>query len=166
MMETIQLRKIALGAVACFAAGCASTGITVEKPSVSLRTVEVADIGLGGQTFVLDFDVVNPNPFPLPIRTISYGVELDGFRFASGETQGAFTVPANGDSHFEITVDVDLMRTAPQLMFIVRDGVYRDIPYSLEGRFGIDVPFANPVSFRNEGSLRLDAGELAAGRSD
>ena len=58
------------------------------------------------------------------------------------------------------------MRTAPQLMFIVRDGVYRDIPYSLEGRFGIDVPFANPVSFRNEGSLRLDAGELAAGRSD
>ena len=166
MMETIQLRKIALGAVACFVAGCASTGINVEKPSVSLRTVEVADIGLGGQTFVLDFDVVNPNPFPLPIRTISYGVELDGFRFASGETQGAFTVPANGDSHFEITVDVDLMRTAPQLMFIVRDGVYRDIPYSLEGRFGIDVPFANPVSFRNEGSLRLDAGELAAGRSD
>ena len=166
MMETIQLRKIALGAVACFAAGCASTGITLEKPSVSLRTVEVADIGLGGQTFVLDFDVVNPNPFPLPIRTISYGVELDGFRFASGETQGAFTVPANGDSHFEITVDVDLMRTAPQLMFIVRDGVYRDVPYSLEGRFAIDVPFANPVSFRNEGSLRLDAGELAAGRSD
>ena len=166
MMETIQLRKIALGAVACFAAGCASTGITVEKPSVSLRTVEVADIGLGGQTFVLDFDVVNPNPFPLPIRTISYGVELDGFRFASGETQGAFTVPANGDSHFEITVDVDLMRTAPQLMFIVRDGVYRDVPYSLEGRFAIDVPFANPVSFRNEGSLRLDAGELAAGRGD
>lgn len=166
MMETIRLRKIALGAVACFAAGCASTGITVEKPSVSLRTVEVADIDLGGQTFVLDFNVVNPNPFPLPIRTISYGVELDGFRFASGETQGAFTVPANGDSHFEITVDVDLMRTAPQLMFIVRDGVYRDIPYSLEGRFGIDVPFANPVSFRNEGSLRLDAGELAAGRSD
>jgi LEA14-like dessication related protein len=166
MMETNRLRKIALGAVACFAAGCASTGITVEKPGVSLQTVEVADIGLGGQTFVLEFGVVNPNPFPLPIRTISYGVELDGFRFASGETQGAFTVPANGDSHFEITVDVDLMRTAPQLMFIVRDGVYRDIPYALEGRFAIDVPFANPVSFRNEGSIRLDAGELAAGRSD
>lgn len=166
MMETIQLRKIALGAVACFAAGCASTGITVEKPGVSLRTVEVADIGLGGQTFVLDFDVVNPNPFPLPIRTISYGVELDGFRFASGETQGAFTVPANGDTHFEITVDVDLMRTAPQLMFIVRDGVYRDVPYALEGRFAIDVPFANPVSFRNEGSIRLNATELAADSND
>jgi LEA14-like dessication related protein len=165
-METTRLRKFTLGAVACFAAGCASTGITVEKPGVSLRNVEVAKIDLDHQTFVLDFDVINPNPFPLPIRSVSYGVELDGFRFASGETLGEFTVPANSDSHFEITVDVDLMRTAPQLMFIVRDGIHRDIPYALEGRFAIDVPFANPVSFRNEGSIRLNAGELAAGRSD
>lgn len=166
MMETTRLMKVLLGAVACLAAGCASTGITVEKPGVSLRSVEVAEIELDSQTFVLDFDVINPNPFPLPIRSISYGVELDGFRFASGETQGVFTVPANSDSEFRITVDLDLMRTAPQLMFIVRDGVYRDIPYALEGRFAIDVPFANPVSFRNEGSIRLDAGELAAGRSE
>lgn len=166
MMETTRLRKFTLGAVACFAAGCASTGITVEKPGVSLRNVEVAKIDLDHQTFVLDFDVINPNPFSLPIRSVSYGVELDGFRFASGETLGEFTVPANSDSHFEITVDVDLMRTAPQLMFIVRDGIHRDIPYALEGRFAIDVPFANPVSFRNEGSIRLNAGELAAGRSD
>ena len=166
MMDTTRLRKIALGAVACFAAGCASTGITVVKPDVHLSNVEVADIGLDGQTFVLDFDVVNPNPFPLPIRSISYGVELDGFRFASGETQGEFTVPANSDSHFAITVDVDLMRTAPQLMFIVRDGIHRDIPYALEGRFAIDVPFADPVSFRNAGSIRFEMGELAAGRSD
>jgi LEA14-like dessication related protein len=95
MMETTRLRKFTLGAVACFAAGCASTGITVEKPGVSLRNVEVAKIDLDHQTFVLDFDVINPNPFPLPIRSVSYGVELDGFRFASGETLGEFTVPAS-----------------------------------------------------------------------
>ena len=41
-----------------------------------------------------------------------------------------------------------------------------DIPYALEGRFAIDVPFANPVTFRNEGSIRLNARELAADRSD
>jgi LEA14-like dessication related protein len=157
---------IGLGAVASFVTGCAGTSITVEKPGVTLNNVEVTDVDLDGQTFVLDFDVANPNPFPLPVRSIAYGVELDGFRFASGETAGAFTVPANGDSHFQITVDVDLMRTAPQLMFIVRDGVYREIPYALEGRFAIDVPFAHPLSFRNEGSIRFDAGELAADRSD
>jgi len=58
------------------------------------------------------------------------------------------------------------MHTAPQLLFIVRDGIYRDIPYALEGRFAIGVPFANPVSFRNEGSIRLNSRELAAEHSD
>ena len=166
MMELARLRNVALSAVACVATGCASTGAIVEKPGVSLSNVEVADIDLDGQTFVLEFDVENPNPFPLPISSVSYGVELEGMRLASGQTQCAFTVPAGGDSHFEITVDVDLMRTAPQLMFIVRDGIYRDIPYALEGRFAIDVPFANPVAFRNEGSIRLNPGELAADRSE
>ena len=166
MMETARFRNIALSAVALVATGCASTGVIIEKPGVSLRNVEVADIDLDGQTFVLEFDVEIPNPFPLPISSVSYGVELEGMRLASGQTQCAFTVPAGGDSHFEITVDVDLMRTAPQLMFIVRDGIYRDIPYALEGRFAIDVPFANPVAFRNEGSIRLNAGELAADRDD
>ena len=166
MMETARFRNIALSAVALVATGCASTGVIIEKPGVSLRNVEVADIDLDGQTFVLEFDVENPYPFPLPISSVSYGVELEGMRLASGQTQCAFTVPAGGDSHFEITVDVDLMRTAPQLMFIVRDGIYRDIPYALEGRFAIDVPFANPVAFRNEGSIRLNPGELAADRDD
>jgi len=165
-MDTTLIRNIGLSAVACLAAGCASNGLVVEKPGVSLRHVGVADVDLDSQTFVLDFAVENPNPFPLPVRSIAYGVELDGFRFASGETTSDFVVPAGGDGHFEITVDVDLMRTAPQLMFIVRDGIYRDIPYALEGRFTIDVPFANPVVFRNEGSVRLHAGELAADRSD
>jgi len=166
MMETIRFRIIVLSTVAWLAAGCASTGVIIERPSVTLSNVAVTEVDLGGQTFVLDFDVVNPNPFPLPIRSIAYGVELEGLRLASGETQSAFTVPAGGDSHFEITVDVDLMRTAPQLMFVVREGIYRDIPYALEGRFAIDVPFANPVTFRNEGSIRLNARELAADRSD
>ena len=166
MMETIRFRNIVLSTVAWLAAGCASTGVIIERPSVTLSNVALTEVDLGSQTFVLDFDVVNPNPFPLPIRSIAYGVELEGLRLASGETQSAFTVPAGGDSHFEITVDVDLMRTAPQLMFVVREGIYRDIPYTLEGRFAIDVPFANPVTFRNEGSIRLNARELAADRSD
>ena len=166
MMETTRFRTIALSTVALLATGCASTGAIVERPSVTLSNVAVTEVDLGGQTFVLDFDVVNPNPFPLPIRSIAYGVELEGLRLASGETQSAFTVPAGGESHFEITVDVDLMRTAPQLMFVVREGMYRDIPYALEGRFAIDVPFANPVTFRNEGSIRLNARELAADRID
>jgi LEA14-like dessication related protein len=124
--------------------------------------VEVTELDLSGQTFLLDFDVINPNPFPLPIRSVSYGVELDGYRFASGETQGTFSVPASSDGSFAISVDLNLMRTAPQLMFIVRNGVYRDIPYRLKGHFDIDIPFTNPVSFDTTGVIRLQAAALSA----
>jgi LEA14-like dessication related protein len=146
--------------------GCASTGNLVDAPSVKLSNVQVTRIDLDDQTFLLAFEVNNPNPFPLPVRTISYGVELDGFRFASGETQGEFTVPASGDGSFAISVDVDLMRTSPQLLFIVRDGVRRDIPYELTGRFEVDIPLAPALSFRNDGTIRLQAAEIAARRED
>jgi LEA14-like dessication related protein len=157
-------KTLGAGAVASLLLGCASTGHLVDAPSVRLSNVEVTKIDLDDQTFLLDFEVSNPNPFPLPVRSISYGVELDGFRFASGETQGNFTVPAGGDGKFAISVDVDLMRTAPQLLFIVRDGVRRDIPYELNGRFEVDIPLAPALSFRNDGRIRLQATEIAAKR--
>jgi LEA14-like dessication related protein len=162
MNGSIGFRHIGLGAIAWFLTGCASTASFVETPQVSLRNVEVTEVDLNSQTFLLAFDVINPNPFPLPISSISYGVELDGYRFASGETQGDFTVPASSDGGFAISVDLNLMRTAPQLLFIVRDGVYREIPYALKGTFDVDIPFVSPVTFKSSGTIRLHPAEISA----
>lgn len=165
-MKVISRCKIlGSGIAASLMLGCASTADLVDAPRVRLSNVAVTDIDLGNQTFLLDFEVSNPNPFPLPVRSISYGVELDGFRFASGQTQGEFTVPAGGNGSFAISVDVDLMRTAPQLLFIVKDGVRREIPYALSGRFEVDIPLAPSLSFRDDGTIRLHASEIAAERS-
>jgi LEA14-like dessication related protein len=140
-------------------AGCASVPSTlVEAPYVSLNRVEVQRLDLDSQTVLLGFDVTNPNPFPLPVRALSYGVRLDGYRFASGETSGDFTVPAQSDSAFAISVELDLLTTAPGLINIVTDGAHRDIPYDLAGEFDVDVPFAPPVPFETSGTIRLFAG--------
>lgn len=136
-------------------ASCASTGALVSSPGVSLRNVEALDLGFSGQTFLLGFDVTNPNLFPLPVNNVSYSVELDGYRFAAGQTSGSFTVPAGGDSEFSISVELDLIRTAPQLLYIVRDATKKPIPYELKGRFGLDIPLTDPVSFRTSGVVRL-----------
>jgi hypothetical protein len=97
-------KYIGLGAIAWLLTSCASTGSLVESPHVTLRDVKVTELDFDGQTFLLDFDVTNPNPFPLPVSAISYGVELDGHRFASGETQGDFSFPASSDGGFSISV--------------------------------------------------------------
>lgn len=144
-------------ATLCLLTACASTGDLISAPGVSLRNVEIANIDFTGQTFLLGFDVTNPNPFPLPVRTISYAVELEGYRFASGSTAGGFTVPSTGDAEFTISVELDLLKTAPQLLFIVRDSVRRDIPYTLKGKFSLDIPLTEPVRFETSGAIRVQA---------
>jgi len=140
---------------ACLLAACASTGNIISAPGVSLRNVELTEAGFSGQTFVLGFDVTNPNPFPLPIRSVSYGVELDGYRFATGETKGGFTVPASGDGEFAISVQLNLLKSAPQLLHIIRDGARRDITYELSGKLGVDIPFTEPARFKSSGEIRM-----------
>lgn len=136
--------------------GCATTmNDIVRSPGVELRSVEVLGLGFNGQTFLLSFNVENPNPFALPVSSVSYSVKLDGQRFASGQTPGEFSVPASGSGEFAISVDLNLLHSAPQLLSIIRQGVRKDIGYELEGRFAVDLPLAPAVSFRNSGSIRL-----------
>jgi LEA14-like dessication related protein len=106
----------------------------------------------------LSFDVANPNLFPLPVRNIGYGVKLDGHWFASGETVSEFTIPADGETSFAISVDLNLLKTSPQLLSIVRDGTRRDIRYELEGTFGVDIPLTPPIKYRDSGLIRLNSG--------
>lgn len=130
----------------------------IERPEVQLRDVQLVGLGFNAQTFLLSFDISNPNSFALPVNHIRYGVKLDGQRFASGTTPGEIDVPANGTSQFTISVDLDLLSTAPSLLSIVREGARRNVPYELEGELGVDIPLAPPVRYRTQGSIRLHAG--------
>lgn len=140
--------------------GCASLSENpLRMPEVRLSNVQAVGLGFDRQTFLLSFDVNNPNPLSLPVRHITYGLKLNGQRFASGETDCEFTIPANGASTFAISVDLDLLQTAPQLLFIVRDSARQDIAYDVEGQLGVDLPLVPAIRYRNSGSLRLVAGQ-------
>ncbi len=129
----------------------------IDRPEVKLRDVRVLGLGFKNQTFLLSFDIRNPNPYPLPVNHVSYGVRLDGQRFASGHTASDISVPAGGHAEFAISVELDLLTTAPRLLSIVREGVRRDIPYELKGELGIDIPMTPAVSYSSSGSIRLDS---------
>lgn len=157
-MKTMIKMRLQIALLACCMSACASLPENlVNTPSVNLSDVQVVGLGFKTQTFLLSFDVANPNPFPLPVSNIDYGVKLDGQRFASGETVCDFTVPANGDANFAISVDLNLLQTAPQLLSIVRDGTRQDISYELEGRFGVDIPLIPTVNYRNSGKIRFSS---------
>ncbi len=142
---------------ACILSSCASMDSLIIAPGVSLRNVQLTDFDFSGQTFLLAFDVTNPNSFPLPINEVSYGVELDGQRFASGKADCSIVIGAQSDGEIVISVELDLLRTAPQLLYVVRDGAIHDIPYKLTGSLGLDIPLVKSVTFKRSGEIRLSA---------
>jgi LEA14-like dessication related protein len=157
-MKKVKLMHFQMVLLAFCLSACASVPESlVASPRVNLSNVQVVGLGFNSQTFLLSFDVANPNPFPLPIRNVGYGVRIDGQRFASGETPSEFTVPANGDTSFVISVDLDLLQTAPQLLSIVRDSARQYVNYELVGRFAVDIPLTPQIKYRDSGSIRLSA---------
>ena len=154
-------RMACIGVVAVVSglAGCASIPENlVKQPEVRLRDVELQGFGFNAQTFLLTFDISNPNAFSLPVNYVSYGLKLDGQPFASGETPGNVSVPASGSTQFAISVELDLLETAPRLLSIVREGVRREIPWELDGELGLDIPLAPPVTYSNSGLIQLRSG--------
>ena len=135
--------------------GCASLEDVVSPPGVTLRNVHAETLAFDQQTFLLSFDVTNPNPFPLPVSRLEYGVWLDGRRFASGDAASGIRIPALADGTFDVRVEMDLLNTVPDLLFVLRDGLDRDLPYRLEGRLHTGLPRARPVTFASEGDVRL-----------
>jgi LEA14-like dessication related protein len=152
-LKLVRLASVLLVTVVLSA--CAGTSSLVSAPGVSLSDVEITELDFKSQTFLLGFDVTNPNPFPLPVTSVSYGVDLDGHRFATGKTQGNFVVPANGDGEFAISVRLDLLRSSPQLLYTVRDAAMGDVTYALEGSLGVGIPAAKPIRFESSGQVRL-----------
>ena len=119
---------------------------------MNLTSVELASASLRRQTFNLGFDVDNPNPFPLPVKAVEYRVLFDDEKFAGGETAGSFTVPAQGQDVFMISVDLDLLGSATQFASLLRRGMPEQVNYELQGSLTVDIPFTKPIPFSSTGA--------------
>jgi len=136
-------------------ASCAGSGIKIEQPDVTLSGIEMSNISFSGQTFILSFDVNNPNPYPLPVRSVRYHLQLADQTFASGETQGDFSVPASGNGGFDISVELDILGSAGQLTGILRNGMRKPVAYELTGSLAVDVPYVKPLPFSTTGVITI-----------
>lgn len=150
-------RLIALSGLVAVLAGCAANDLRVQPPVVRLTGVETGEVDFTRQTFLLDFEIENPNPFPLPVRAVAYRVLLDDRRFAGGETNSAFTVPARGGESFTILVDLDLLRAGPTVTSIVQSAVRDAIDYELAGSLAVDIPLMPPIEFASRGTIMVQA---------
>lgn len=136
------------------ASACANLRQSVETPEISLTGLKLVEAGLSKQRYDLMLHVRNPNSIPLPVRGLSYRVQLAGERFASGETVQAFTVPANGETDFELSVTTDLLRTLSSLQRMLAEGE-KTLKYELGGQLKVNLPFVGALPFSSAGEVDL-----------
>lgn len=136
-------------------AGCANTGAIIDSPNIELTGVELTSVSVRRQTFVLSFDIDNPNPFPLPVKAFDYEVIFDDEKFAEGRTHGSFTVPANGEDSFAVTVNLDFLGSATHWKTLMSGGLRENIAYQLRGKLAVDIPLVKPIAFSSSGTINM-----------
>lgn len=155
-MNSIDSIRAAVVLIATFClSACAGTESLIVSPTIDLTGVELTSVNFQRQTFLLSFDVSNPNPFPLPVKAVEYRLTFDDKKFAAGKTQGGFTVPARGSDSFAISVDLDILKSATQLTSLFGRNFRENVPYELQGRLAVDIPLVKPVSFSSSGIVNM-----------
>ncbi|MEM7610943.1 MAG: LEA type 2 family protein [Pseudomonadota bacterium] len=154
-MQSIVTRTTAVLALVFLLAGCETLGQTFESPNVALSNVRLQSADMTTQKFVLDFTVSNPNGVPLPVRAVNYGVTLAGISLASGSTEQAFRVPANGDGSFSVSVETSLIDAVKMLGTRLLKGGEQELEYSVGGSVALDVPLVRPLPFSATGVVQI-----------
>jgi len=156
MIQTLQRRSLArlaaLFALGGLFAACALT--KMQAPAIALVSVELTDVQIDKQRFKVRLHVQNPNDRALPIKSVSCTLQVEGVEVGRGESAEPFSVPAHGETDFDMLVSTNLATSVPNLLLRVVQR--RDLPaYHLSGWVNPDATLLPPVPFAKSGQITL-----------
>jgi len=102
--------------------------------------------------FLIGIQVINPNRASLPLRGMSYTVEIEGTRVLSGVANNLPVVPAYGSADFIIEASPDLLGAA-RVVSGLMSGRQESVGYSFEARLDVG-SFMPDIRIRESGTLR------------
>jgi LEA14-like dessication related protein len=101
-------------------------------PTVSLKSVKPIKLGLTRQELAFQLEVTNPNPYDLPVQTLSFIAKLADKEIAQGISNERVTLPANGTAVLEVIVSAKIQRILGQLLSLnSKDS--DDLEYDVKG---------------------------------
>lgn len=140
-------------ALLCGIAGCSLLFSKPKPPEVFISSIHIESLALAEQVLLFRLRLHNPNDYPVPIRELTYRVELNDQLFAEGGSAEAVTLPALGDSEIELRARVRSTQLLTQLSRMALRG-QSSVRYRLNGRLTLTRGHLG-VDFRQEGSLSL-----------
>jgi LEA14-like dessication related protein len=152
MPDTRLLRFVTGVVAATMLAGCAST-LKLEAPQLSVISMKVQSADLFSQRMLVRMRVLNPNARELPVKGISYRIEVNDAELAQGLTDTAFVVPALGEAEFDVQVTANLATALSQILS--RKGSSDTLDYRLVGSVALSSGFLRRIPFDERGSVKL-----------
>lgn len=139
------LAAIVLGA-------CALTHL--QTPAINAESVQLTEVALDEQRFIVHVHVDNPNDRALPIKSVSCTLQLADVEVGRGESAAPFAVPPHGDTDFDMLVTTNFAASMPNLLRrVIQRG---NLPeYHLSGWVNPDHALLPPIPFTKSGQIRL-----------
>jgi len=136
--------------VLCLAA-CSTPKLAV--PKLALVSVAMTSADIFNQQFMVRLNVENPNDTELRITGIDYKLFLEGDSFAEGLSNKPFTVPASGDTDFDMIVRTNFVSSAGRL--VSRLNGRDQVQYVVEGKVLTEISGLKKIPFQESGTVTL-----------
>lgn len=114
---------------------CATLTSSFEPPTVSLADINLKELGLFEQRFVLRLRLQNPNSITLPIAGMRYDLAINDHDFARGVSEQVVNIPAFGETMLDVDVTSNLQNVLDQLL--PKKNSTEKIQYQLRGHVGV-----------------------------
>jgi LEA14-like dessication related protein len=146
------IRNFVLAGALLLLAGCAST-LKLEAPKLSVVSMKMQSADIFSQRLQVRMRVQNPNDRELPVKGISYRIEVNDSELAQGLTNSPFVVPALGEAEFDVQVTANLASALSQILS--RRGSSDTLEYRLVGNVALSSGFLRHIPFDERGSVKL-----------
>lgn len=133
--------------------GCAGLGPKLEAPRLTLVNISMTSADMFSQQFTMRMHVQNPNDRALAIKGIDYQLFLAGDSFAEGVSNVPFTVPALGETEFDLPVRTNFVSSLGRL--ISRLNGADKVAYLIEGQVFLESGLFRKIPFRHSGDVDL-----------
>jgi LEA14-like dessication related protein len=132
---------------------CAACAPKFERPNLTVSGIQMQGGNFLQQSFLVKFQVQNPNDRALPVSGLHAELNVGGQRIASGVSNRAFVVPPMGQSEFDMTITANVAVALLQLANRHSDSV----DYEVTGAADLDLPFLHDLPFHQTGSFSLNS---------
>jgi LEA14-like dessication related protein len=133
-------------------AGCASVLPKLEAPQLAVTSVVIGGGNSQQQQIRLTFHATNPNNRAIAIRSIECNLEIEGASFAQGATEAAFTLPALGETDFDLNVTANLNAV---LAALAGGFGHHAVDYRVYGQVHLQGGMLRTIPFDQKGRVRL-----------